>query len=85
MHLVLGFGDTGASFLRYLKTKNLPFLIMDSRTNPPGLSQFKSLNKKHLSLGSFDEAILDKVKSVLVSPGISFNNKVLTRARKLGI
>ena len=85
MHLVLGFGDTGASFLRYLKTKNLPFLIMDSRTNPPGLSQFKSLNKKHLSLGSFDEDILDKVKSVLVSPGISFNNKVLTRARKLGI
>ncbi|GIT61672.1 MAG: hypothetical protein Ct9H300mP20_14990 [Gammaproteobacteria bacterium] len=31
MHLILGFGATGASYLRYLNKKNISALIMDSR------------------------------------------------------
>ena len=83
MYLVLGFGKTGASFVRYLQEKELPFLIMDSRLNPPGLSQFSSFAKKNLLLGDFDENVLCKIDKVLVSPGISYENKVLVQARTL--
>ena len=65
MHLILGFGATGASFLRYLRRKGIPFLIMDSRIEPPGLLEFKEIDKKKLCLGRFDTSILKKVKKKL--------------------
>ena len=83
MHLILGFGATGASYLRYLNKRNIPALIMDSRDNPPGLSGFKSLNKENLFLGGFNQEILDKVETILVSPGIPYDNEFLLEARKL--
>ena len=84
MHLILGFGATGASFLRYLKIKDIPFFIMDSRLEPPGLLEFKEIDKKNLCLGRFDTSILKKVNKILVSPGIEFENKILVEARRLG-
>ena len=83
MHLILGFGKTGASFIRYLERRHLPFFVMDSRLRPPGLSQFKNLNKRNFILGKFDLEILKDIDTVLVSPGISFNNKILVKAREL--
>ena len=83
MYLILGFGETGASFVRYLQERELPFLIMDSRLEPPGLSQFGALKRENLFLGGFDANILSEVKKILVSPGIEFDNQVLTEARNL--
>ena len=54
MHLILGFGATGASYLRYLIKKNIPTLIMDSRDRPSGLLEFNDLNKQNFYLGKFD-------------------------------
>ena len=85
MNLILGFGETGASFVRFLETRGLPYLIMDSRLNPPGLSHFETLSEKDHFLGGFNKNVLNDIKRVLVSPGIDFNNEVLVRARKLGI
>ena len=62
MHLILGFGATGASFLRYLRRKDIPFLLMDSRIEPPGLLEFKEIDKKKLCLGRFDTSILKKLR-----------------------
>ena len=83
MHLILGFGATGASYLRYLNKRNIPALIMDSRHHPPGLSEFTSLNKENLFLGGFNQEILDRVETILVSPGIPYDNEILLEARKL--
>ena len=83
MHLILGFGATGASYLRYLNKRNIPALIMDSRHHPPGLSKFTSLNKENLFLGGFNQEILDRVEKILVSPGIPYDNEILLEARKL--
>ena len=85
MNLILGFGYTGASFIRYLNRKELPFLIMDSRLKPPGLSQFKHLRKENMNLGYFDETVLKDVSRVLVSPGIEFDNVILQESRRMGI
>ncbi len=83
MHLILGFGATGASFLRYLNQRKLPTLIMDSRESPPGLKDFKALKKENLFFGGYNDDILDRVDTILVSPGIDYENKVLSKARKL--
>ena len=39
MNLVLGLGSTGISLARYLRKNKQPFLIMDSRKEPPGLQE----------------------------------------------
>ena len=51
MHLILGFGATGASFLRYTRQNNLPVIIVDTRDSPPGLTEFEDLNEE-IHLGS---------------------------------
>ena len=85
MHLILGFGATGASYLRYLRKKNIPTLVMDSRDRPSGLSEFSSVKKENFYLGKFDLSVLDKVKTIFVSPGIEYENEVLVKARRLGV
>jgi len=85
MHLILGFGATGASYLRYLRKKNIPTLVMDSRDRPSGLSEFSGIKKENFYLGKFDLSVLDKVKTILVSPGIEYENEVLVEARRLGV
>ena len=82
MNLVLGLGSTGISLARYLKKNKQPFLIMDSRKEPPGLQEvIKESLDNRLLLGSFDKSIVSEVERVLVSPGISYNNPVLEEAR----
>ena len=82
MNLVLGLGSTGISLARYLRKNKQPFLIMDSRKEPPGLQEvIKESLDNRLLLGSFDKSIVSEVERVLVSPGISYNNPVLEEAR----
>lgn len=85
MHLILGFGATGASYLRYLNKKNIPSFIVDSRKNPPGLLEFKSLKEKNLFLGKFKPEVLKQVETILVSPGVDYTNEILVSAREKGI
>ena len=85
MHLILGFGATGASYLRYLNKKNIPSFIVDSRKNPPGLLEFKSLKEKDLFLGKFNPEVLNQVETILVSPGVDYRNEILVSAREKGI
>ena len=82
MNLVLGLGSPGISLARYLRKNKQPFLIMDSRKEPPGLQEvIKDSLDNRLLLGSFDKSIVSEVERVLVSPGISYNNPVLEEAR----
>ena len=85
MHLILGFGATGASFYRYLNKKNVPTLVVDSRERPSGLKEFDDVNEGNFFLGKFDLKILDKVETILVSPGIEYGNEILVRGREKGI
>ena len=53
--LIVGLGETGFSCARYFKRLNLPFTLLDSRINPPKLSEFQK-EFPHISyhLGPFD-------------------------------
>jgi len=85
MHLILGFGATGASYLRYLNERNISSLVVDSRDRPSGLLEFDNLENDNLLLGKFDVGVLDRVNTILVSPGIDYENEMLIAGRKKGI
>ena len=85
MHLILGFGATGASYLRYLNERNISSLVVDSRDRPSGLLEFDNLKKDNFLLGKFDVGVLDRVHTILVSPGIDYENEILVAGRKKGI
>jgi len=85
MHLILGFGATGASYLRYLNERNISSLVVDSRDRPSGLLEFDNLKNDNFLLGKFDVGVLDRVHTILVSPGIDYENEILVAGRKKGI
>ena len=85
MHLILGFGATGASYLRYLNERNISSLVVDSRDRPSGLLEFDNLKNDNFLLGKFDVGVLDRVQTILVSPGIDYENEILVAGRKKGI
>jgi len=69
--LILGLGLTGLSCARFLNQKNIPFRLIDSRDNPPQLSNYlKAFPADWLKLGNLDSSWLAKAKEIILSPGI---------------
>jgi UDP-N-acetylmuramoylalanine--D-glutamate ligase len=74
--LILGLGETGLSCARYFKRLKLPFTLLDSRLNPPKLSEFqKEFPQTPYHLGSFDPVYFKFCNELIVSPGIDLNEK----------
>ena len=84
MSLVAGLGKTGLSLARFLKARDTDAIFYDSRTEPPGLDELRSLwpNAK-LLLGS--ATIPEGVTRILASPGIDEGHAIISAARKQGI
>lgn len=79
--LILGLGETGLSCARYFKRLNLPFTILDSRLNPPKLSEFqKEFPHTSYHLGPFDPNHFQDCNELIVSPGIDLNEKNIRMA-----
>ncbi len=69
--VVVGLGTTGISCARYLTRKGIPFSVMDSRTNPPGLAELNDINPMvDVVLGRFDREILENATEIWLSPGV---------------
>jgi UDP-N-acetylmuramoylalanine--D-glutamate ligase len=72
MIVIIGLGKTGFSCARYLTSQHIPFRVMDSRGNPPGLAEFNALFPGvPVTAGKFDEAVIHSAETLLVSPGVS--------------
>lgn len=70
-HLVLGLGATGLSVVRYLYSKGIVPMVMDSRTQPPGAKQLaEEFPDVVLSTGGFDCRYLVQAEQIIISPGI---------------
>lgn len=84
--IIVGLGTTGLSCARYLRAKNEPFEVVDSRLNPPGLAQFKlEFPDVALSLGEFSEELLCRADELLLSPGVSLQTPQIKAAAKAGV
>ncbi len=84
--LVAGLGKTGLSVIRFLKKKNLPIIVADSRENPPNLQALKDeFPDLKIHCGEFDPKLFCTVKQIVLSPGIPLANSVVSEAQKAGV
>ena len=79
--VVVGLGVTGVSVARYLAALGFDFVIADSREQPPGLTQLQDeLGDISVITGAFDSALLNNATHLVVSPGISLEEKAIAEA-----
>ncbi len=75
---VVGLGKTGVSCVRYCIERDIPVCVMDSRANPPGLTEIQETYPNvEVSLGGFDEALLDSAEQIVISPGVSLKEPLI--------
>jgi UDP-N-acetylmuramoylalanine--D-glutamate ligase len=79
-HIILGLGKTGLSFARYLGKKKIPFTVVDTRTHPPCLDEFKqTFPFASVYLGhELKPELLQQADMIYLSPGIALNHPILS-------
>jgi UDP-N-acetylmuramoylalanine--D-glutamate ligase len=84
--LVLGLGRTGLSCARYLRRKGLSVRVADTRSEPPGAASLRDqVPEVELRTGAFDDALLEGVSQVVISPGLSLREPVAVEAVRRGL
>lgn len=85
LYAVVGLGATGLSCARYLQQQKTPFVLVDSRVNPPNLSEVKrEFPDVSVSLGKWDETTFANTHTLILSPGISLNEPIIAKQVKQG-
>ncbi|MCT8988039.1 UDP-N-acetylmuramoyl-L-alanine--D-glutamate ligase [Shewanella phaeophyticola] len=85
-HIVLGLGATGLSVVRFLATKGIKPLVMDSRRNPPGAETLaKEFADIELIAGGFDCRYLVQASQIIISPGVPVDTPEVRAALDMGI
>lgn len=84
--LVLGLGATGRACARWLAAKGATLRLADSRSEPPQLAELKAaLPAVEVVTGPFEEALLDGIDTIVVSPGLPLDLPLLQRAGQRGL
>jgi len=84
--VVVGLGMTGLSCARFLARRGEPFVVVDSRPEPPGLEALRQvLPGVDVRLGPFDGELLEQAAQLLVSPGLSVRGPVIAQAARAGV
>lgn len=79
--LVVGLGNTGFSLANYLQKMGINFAITDSRDKPPLMAKFmEEMPDTPIFNGGFDEAAFKVATHLLVSPGVTLNEKSIVKA-----
>jgi len=83
--VIVGLGKTGLSCARYLVQQGEPFVVVDSRANPPGLKQLLSIAPNvECYLGGFEPLVFEQAQKLIVSPGVSVKESAIANARAQG-
>ncbi|MBJ7551816.1 UDP-N-acetylmuramoyl-L-alanine--D-glutamate ligase [Marinomonas ostreistagni] len=83
---VVGLGVTGVSTAKFLAKQGLDFYVVDSRENPPGLDQVKSIcPAERIFTGSLEHLKKLGVTELFVSPGIALATPVLKELAEDGV
>ncbi len=86
LYIIIGLGTTGFSCAEYLRARDIPFAVMDTRTNPPHLTQFKERYPDVvLSLGEFDDTLLSSASKLIISPGLSLKHPAIAKQIARGV
>lgn len=84
--LIAGMGVTGISCARFLRRQNIPFRVIDSRSEPPQLRIFEQeFAGAEIITGGFDNSALQGIHTLVLSPGIDLRHPFVELARHKGI
>ncbi|MBZ0072668.1 MAG: UDP-N-acetylmuramoyl-L-alanine--D-glutamate ligase [Gammaproteobacteria bacterium] len=84
--LVVGLGRTGLSCARYLAAAGEHVAVTDDRPTPPGLAAVQNeLPDVALFLGRFAPEAFAHAEQIIVSPGVSLQQPLISAARARGI
>ena len=79
--VVVGLGATGLSVARFLAAQGESFVVVDSRTEPPGLAELReTLPDITVELGGFNPETLAAADLLVVSPGVPSDHSALIEA-----
>ncbi len=84
--VVVGLGKTGLSCARFLLQQGISVAVTDSRANPPGLENLlKDYPGVTVSVGAFDLDLMAGAEELVVSPGVSLNERAVKKAIDSGV
>lgn len=83
--VIVGLGKTGMSCVHYLADEGVPFRVMDTRPQPPGIEQLKAEYPDiPVHTGGFNEQWLLEADELIVSPGIALAEPAIACAIENG-
>jgi UDP-N-acetylmuramoylalanine--D-glutamate ligase len=84
--LILGLGETGLSLARFLHAQGARLRVADSREVPPGVATLHSeIPQAELHCGAFDDALLQGIERIAISPGVPMYEPFVQRAVARGV
>lgn len=84
--LIVGMGVSGLSCARFLRQQEEVFRWVDSRDEPPLLSEIeKEFAECELYTGGFETGLLDGIATLIVSPGVALAHPFVQAAVQRGI
>lgn len=79
--VIVGLGKTGMSCVRYLSGRNIPFRVMDTREQPPGIDELhKRYPDVRVHTGGLNQEWLNNADELIVSPGIALAEPEIAQA-----
>jgi UDP-N-acetylmuramoylalanine--D-glutamate ligase len=83
---VIGTGITGLSVARFLAKHQQPFVLFDTRMQPPNIDKIKAeFPDVQVQLGELDADSLLHFDELIVSPGIAVETPAIAAARDAGV
>ena len=84
--VIVGLGETGLSVAKFLASRNQKFKVIDSRLNPPALSELKRiLPEVETEVGGLKLKTLLGASELVISPGLSLKTPVIAEAVEQGV
>lgn len=85
-HIVVGLGQTGLACARHLHRQNIPFMAVDTRTEPPGIAEFRQeFPDVHTECGELQAATLCSAQTLVMSPGVDLRTAAVQKAIASGV
>ena len=84
--VVVGLGTTGLSCARYLQQRGMPFTVVDTRQQPPGLPELRrELPDAEVFTGEYPGELIAGAVEAIVSPGIAMDSPIVRDALAAGV
>ena len=84
--VIIGLGKTGMSCVRYLANQGMPFRVIDTRENPPGIDELQEQYPEiDVHTGSFNREWMLEADELIVSPGIALAEPDIAAAMAAGV